>query len=264
MTVMDDAEREAKLKATFPILETWQQRASTALRPEPGSDLEGDDQDWPPAPVSQIAQVGLQVATDHLRAIRVHIDRRRLFGFAQPTLCRSALLGAAQAVWVLAPEDRPERLKRARTVVAYAQRKHLQYLRGLESTASKLRENTSIVAAHVETRVKELDQKRDEAGERSELNNTEMIREAVRAAFGDMYAAEAVLVWQSGSGAAHGFVWPLLGTAATVQSSAANEAGIAEFQTGGSLSGMSNAYFAAFHLAGHGWKLLLRRGGTAS
>lgn len=261
MTRMDDVEREAKLRATFPMLDDWLRRCSTAFRPEPGSELEIDDRDWPPTPVSELARVGLVVATDHLRAVRVHIEQWQLFGFAQPTLCRSALLGAAQAVWVLAPDDRAARLKRARTVVAYAQTKHLQYLRGLQSTATRLRENTDIVAAHVATRVKELDEMRDAAGERLQLNDTDMIREAVRATFDDAHADQAVLVWQSGSGAAHGLVWPLLGTAATTQSSAADEQGIAEFQTGGSLSGISNAYFAAFHLADRGWALLRQRGG---
>lgn len=242
------------------MLDDWQQRGSTAFRPEQGSELEVDDCDWPSIPISEIAHLGLQVATDHLMAVRVHIEARRLFAFSHLTLCRSALLGATQAVWVLAPDDRRERLKRSRTVAAYAQRKHLQYLRGLQSIAPQPDQNTDTVAALVDNRVNQLHQKRQAAGERSELNNTDMIQQAVTAVFDAAHAAEAVVVWQSGSGAAHGFVWPMLGTADTVQSSAADQDGIAEFQVGGSLSRMSNAYFAAFHTADRGWKLLRRRG----
>lgn len=257
---MDDAEREQKLRETFPKLDEWQQWGSTAFRPEQGSKLEKDDQDWPSIPVSQIAQIGLQVAADHLLAVRVHIEARRLFAFSHLTLCRSALLGAAQAVWVLAPHDPALRLKRARTVAAYAQWKHLQYLRGLQGIARQPDQNTDTIAALVDSRVEELDQKRDAAGEVMKLNNTDMIREAVDAVFDAALAAEAVVVWQSSSGAAHGFVWPMLGTVDTVQSSPADQAGIAEFQVGGSLSRMSNAYFAAFHMADRGWKLLRELG----
>jgi hypothetical protein len=257
---MDDAEREKKLRETFPILGDWQRWGSPAFRPEQGSELETDDQDWPQIPVSEIAHVGLQVAADHLLAVRVHIEAHRLFAFSHLTLCRSALLGAAQAVWVLAPDDRALRLKRARTVAAYGQWKHLQYLRGLQGIAQQPDQNTDTVAAVVDSRVEELDQKRNAAGEVLKLNNTDMIREAVGAVFDAAHAAEAVVVWQSGSGAAHGFVWPMLGTVDTMQSSPADHAGIAEFQVGGSLSRMSNGYFAAFYMADRGWKLLRQRG----
>lgn len=257
---MDDAEIELKLRETFPILDDWQQWGSTAFRPSQGSELTVDDRDWPSIPVSEIAHLGLQVAADHLMAVRAHIEARQLFAFSHLTLCRSALLGAAQAVWVLVPDDRRERLKRSRTVAAYAQKKHLQYLQGLQGIASQPHGNTDTVAAVVDSRVNQLDQKRDAAGERLELNNTDMIRQAVDAVFDAAHAAEAVVVWQSGSGAAHGFVWPMLGTADTVQSSSADQSGIAEFQVRGSLSRMSNAYFAAFHTADRGWKLLRRRG----
>ena len=61
-------------------------------------------------PVSQVAWAGLAAASDHLQAIRVHLDPPRgtalnLFPFAQFTLSRSALIGACQAVWVLAPRS---------------------------------------------------------------------------------------------------------------------------------------------------------------
>jgi hypothetical protein len=50
MTGVDDAETETMLRATFPILDDWEQRCSTAFRPEQGSELEVDDRDWPQIP----------------------------------------------------------------------------------------------------------------------------------------------------------------------------------------------------------------------
>ena len=68
---------------------------------------------------SQLAWNGLAGAADHLSAIRRHVEARQLFPFSHLTLCRSALIGAAQAVWVLSPDDSQTRIKRARVVAVY-------------------------------------------------------------------------------------------------------------------------------------------------
>lgn len=211
-------------------------------------------------PVSEIARHGLQAAADHLSAVRLHIEASRPFVFSDLTLCRSALLGAATAVWVLVPDEPAVRLTRSRTVALEEHRKHRQYLRDLRAIAPQ-HEDTATVAAIVQSYVSELEQKRAGAGEKSELDSTAVIREAVRAVLNADHAAEAVLAWRSSSGAAHGFMWQMMGTADTVQSSAADEKGFAEFIVGASLSRFSNCYLAAFITAQHGWKLLRQRGG---
>jgi hypothetical protein len=192
-------------------------------------------------------------------AVRVHIEARRLFAFSHLTLCRSALLGAATAVWVLVPDEPALRITRSRTVALDEHKKHRQYLRDLRAIAPQ-HEDTATAAAIVESYISELEQKRAAASERGELDNTAVIREGVGAVFDAAHAAEAVLAWRSGSGAAHGFMWEMLGTAGTVQSSVADQEGIAEFTVGAPLSRFSNAYLAAFLTTQHGWKLLRERG----
>lgn len=80
--------------------------------------------DWKPWPLSQLAFGGLAAARDHLQAIRVHIEAGQLFPLATDTLLRGALLGAAQTVWMLAPDDQPTRLDYARTAAAEMLRRH--------------------------------------------------------------------------------------------------------------------------------------------
>jgi hypothetical protein len=249
--------------ATFPVITEWQLRGLTAYRADPGSDLHVDDQDWPPMPVSQIAWLGLSVAADHLNAIRRHIEVKQLFPLSHLTLCRSALIGASQTAWVLAPDSRATRLARARTVAIYLYGKHLQYLHGLRDLKDTPHQNTNLVIEHVEQRHAELEAKRTAEGQKAVLIATDMIETAASEVLGrKILTKEAVLAWQAGSGAAHGLHWPLFGTHGMQQSAATGEDGLAEFQLGGTLSVIANPYVVAYTIAKRGWDLLHRRGST--
>lgn len=85
--------------------------------------------------MSQLATGGLSAAFDHLDAVRWQIETRRLFVYAPLSLARSALLGAAQAGWLLADSDRSVRLRRSRVVVEYMYTEHERYLRLLRGIA---------------------------------------------------------------------------------------------------------------------------------
>lgn len=231
-------------------------------QPSPGTDLAEDDEDWPHFPPSTIAWTGICSATDHLDAIRRHIDTGFTFPIAHLTLCRSALVGAAQTVWVLGPEDRPTRLLRCRKVLAYSYKNQLQYLEGLQDSNPAAHLGTDLVAERTRMRKAQLTEKRNADDQHAKLDTTEMIREAAKAAFPKQpeLAAQAVLVWRNSSGAAHGLAWPLLGTSGTIQTKLAGDDGIGEFQAGGSLDRIVNGYMAAFHFADRGWQLLRQRG----
>ena len=231
-------------------------------KPDPDSDLALDDEDWPYFPPSTIAWIGLVSATDHLDAIRRHIDAHFTFPMAHLTMCRSALVGAAQTAWILAPDDRPTRLLRSRTVIAYGYKNHLQYLTGLQNLDTKPHLGTDFVAAHTKERKEQLTEKRKADNQHKDLDTTEMIRQAAEGVFPGQpeLAAQAILAWRSSSGAAHGLAWPLLGTSGTIQTRLSGDDGIGEFRAGGSLERIGNVYMAAFHLADRGWKLLRRRG----
>jgi len=249
-----------QLRRTFPTLDEWGVALASAFRPEGGSALSADDTDWVPVPVSQVAVMGLGSARDHLHAVRVLIEARQLFPFAQSTLIRGAVIGAAQAVWVLAPDDRKVRLERARLLADHMYVEHRKYLDVLRRIAPRPHMNTELVAEHVRKRQGELRSLRVQDGQRASLNTTEMVNAAALSAFGDpAMTAEAESIWRLTSGSAHGFAWCLLGQRDTEQTGDVDGRGIGEFAAAGGIDRIANGYLCGFHLARHGWELLDRR-----
>jgi hypothetical protein len=249
-----------RLCATFPTLDEWGVTLATSFVPAEGSALAVDDRDWVPVPVSQVAVMGLGSARDHLHAVRVLIEARQLFPFAQSTLIRGAVIGAAQAVWVLEPDGRELRLERARLLAAHMYAEHGKYLDLLRRLAPEPHEGTEAVFEHVQQRQAELRELRVQADQHAALNTTEMVKTAALAAFGaQMLADETESIWRITSGAAHGFAWSLLGQSDTQPAREADARGIAEFAAAGGIDRIANGYLCGFHLARHGWELLRRR-----
>lgn len=256
---MNPVTAEQRIRSTFPTLDSWRTRTANAFHPQPGSPLALDDEDWKPWRLSQLAFGGLGAAYDHLQAIRAHIDAHRLFPLATDTLLRGALLGAAQAVWMLAPEDQHERLDFARTAAAEMHRRHREWLSDLRRVSPEPHQGTELVFEHVVEREKELAAKRAAAGQARKFDSTNIIERAAAATFGPSTVTEARTVWRSLSGAAHGLVWPMLGRTGTEQTTSPDGEGLAEFQAGGSLEANLNAYMLAYHLSTKGWQLLDQR-----
>lgn len=249
-----------QIEGTFGDLELWDARTAAGFVPEPGSPLALDDEDWKPWRLSQLAFGGLAASHDHLEAIRVHIEARRLFPLATDTLLRGALLGAAQAVWLLAPDDHVTRLDFSRCAAAEMHRRQREWLSDLRKIPAEPHEGTDKVYAHVLERERELQAKRAAAGQTRKFDNTNIIERAAAAAFDPATVTEARTVWRALSGAAHGLSWPMLGRVGTEQTSAADGEGMADFQAGGSLDAILNGYFLAYRLALKGWDLLDLRG----
>jgi hypothetical protein len=257
-----EQQAQAAIESTFDTLTHWFERLGAPYIPQPGCTLETDDEDWPFMPVSQVAWVGLAGAADHLDAIRHQIVSRRLFSFAQLTLCRSALVGASQAVWVLAPDDPLVRVRRARTVAAYVYEHRLKYLFELRGLYPEPDEGIEFQVSKDEQRREQLQVKRTADGQtkKDKLFTGAMIEDAVSEAFSrDSLTKNAILSWQSGSGAAHGQVWPNFNTSAMKLSGPSGNT-LTSFAVGGKLSTFSNHYCAAFETAKRGWELLERRG----
>lgn len=252
------------VRATFPDLDGWHETLSKPYVPQVGSELARDDTDWPPVRLSQVAIMGLGSARDHLHAVRVLIEARELFPFAQSTLIRAALVGAAQAVWVLAPGDSVERLSRGRCIAVHMYAEHGKYVDLLRGLAPEPHEPTETVAAVIRQRRSELADLRDGDGQRAVLNTTAMVEEAALAAFGaEALAKEVLSIWRLTSGATHGFGWSLLGQAGTGQMGPPDSDGLAAFGAGGDIRRIATNYLAAYHLARHGWKLLQERSSAA-
>ncbi|GAA5036845.1 hypothetical protein [Actinopolymorpha pittospori] len=247
------------IRSTYPDLERWSQRAETAFHAAPGSKLAADDEDWKVLPTSQLVFGALSAAGDHLKAIRAHLDARTLFPFAQRTLIRTATLSAAQAVWVLAPDDATKRLQRSRIVRAEIYEQHLKYLNDLAVLAAGNDPNTTSLVDHIRRRRDEHEALRATTGDAGRFNATGIVQQAAAAALGSQAEVEARSEWRAGSGAAHGLLWVAFNRPGTQQSGPAADGGLADFAVAGSLSDIVNGYLLAWHLTGRGWRLLDQR-----
>lgn len=132
---MDPAELLDMIRETFPTLDRWGRRLADGYVPASGSDLAVDDEDWTPSRASQMALMGLGSARDHLHAVRVLIEARQLFPYAQLSLIRGALIGSSQAVWLLSPTDSSTRVERARLIAKESYAMHGKFLAVLRKLA---------------------------------------------------------------------------------------------------------------------------------
>lgn len=242
-----------KIRSTYATLDEWGTALQTPFIPEAASELEVDDREFRPMPLSQVAWMGLGSNRDHLQAIRVQIEVGELFPFAQLSLVRSALIGAAQAVWILAPDESSVRLTRSRCVIAHMYAQHSKYLDRLRGIAPEPHAPTELVAEHVRQRHAEIVAQRTKVGERADLNTTNMIETAAWSAFGSQALVDEVdTIWRLASGATHGFAWTLPGRPGTGQMGPPDADGIAAFAAGGAIERFGNGYLAAFTLGRKG------------
>lgn len=250
------ADALSKIESTYGVLDVWKSRVASPIVPAEGSELAVDDTDRISWPVSQLAAAGLASATDHLDAIRVHVEARRLFPLATETLLRGALLGASQAVWILAPDDRLTRQRNARTLAAEVLKNHRLFLSDLRTLPAQPHEGTDRGWHHTRKREAELAKQRDALAERASFEATRVIQDAAAVTYSPSAQNEARTIWRSLSGAAHGFMWQTLGRPSTAQLGPADAAGIAAFQASGDLDDVLPGYALAFAIARKGWELV--------
>ena len=114
-----EAQRAAltQMLDTSDDLDRWRLRAHRVEEPERGSDLALDDEIFSRMAISQLARLCLLPAGEHLRLALDAIKAGQLYPSSHFTVLRGALVGASQAVWILAPEDRAVRRERGLTIV---------------------------------------------------------------------------------------------------------------------------------------------------
>jgi len=187
---------------------------------EPGSALAGDDAQSRSLPVSTLAWMGISTGIDHLALfadlfVANEATPRPLAPF---TVTRAALLGASQAVWLLCPTSRGERVRRASLVAEDERHQHRVFandyardpfvrssfapesLADLERVCARLRADEAAIRAKL--------------GKGPRLSSTTMMREAAEHLARDGTEAEWLRLalaheWRLSSAAAHARMWPL-------------------------------------------------------
>jgi|GEM_PF-1326945 hypothetical protein len=264
---IDEAEAERRIRETFDQVEVWHR--APLFTPLLGAQLRADDDEWPHLALSQLAKAGLDVAAEHLFTIRTLVEAGQVLPIAFRSILRTALVGSTQAVWLLESDDLEERTRRHRVLVNEMYRRHGAYLKALlksdDHSDVVAHENTIKLHTHITKRHSQIGTLRTFADETETWEDTRAIEQAARAAFikdpnVDQLVLEARLEWMAGSGAAHGLVWPLFGTAGTRVLGPADKQGRAVIEAGGSYARVLNAYLLAYWMTAAGWKLLRRRG----
>lgn len=186
----------------------WQ-KATSQPSPvvEPGSSLSGDDAKVPTLQVSSAAYQCFTHAVDHLHAVQALLfEAKVIHTYAPYSLLRAAVEAAGEAIWLLEPSSRQERIRRClkRAYENVSKGKEFMELSGLQpsgrSHAERVREIRDLATQHG------LDPN-DVCGRWSTQRQLKYVDEVV----GDDDEALAQNLWQICSGFAHGREWATLG-----------------------------------------------------
>ncbi|QDO89989.1 hypothetical protein FNH13_18055 [Ornithinimicrobium ciconiae] len=246
------------MRATYEDLQRWKVRAADTEPPLRGSKMYIDDAVFPRHPISEVARTSLMLSGEHLRLARDAFEAGQLYPSAHFTVLRGALVGAAQGVWVLSPEDREERRERGLTVLTEMHTQMSKHYKRLEKLSLSETERQELRAQQswLATRVEEVAAVRSG---KAALNLTDtVIPEALDHVFPDAARRESGrTLWTLMSGDAHVLGWS---TATRGQMGLTNRAsGLAEGSVRGSFADIAQPFMAAHRLLRAGWSLFDRR-----
>ncbi|WP_344811543.1 hypothetical protein [Microlunatus aurantiacus] len=150
-------------------------------------------------------------ATDHLKMARAAIEARKVFPSAHATVLRGALVGSAQAYWLLAESKRGERQQRSLLVLEefYKRRlqydKHLPFIGAPADALAELDEQSE----HMQSRLKGV--RLLKADPKRSLIQTEYIEWSLDKIFFNRSDArnDGRLLWRLMSGDAHALGWTI-------------------------------------------------------
>jgi hypothetical protein len=202
---MSEEEAYARLSRLFEVVAAWGDQNESPVEVQDGSRMAADDVLADPYHLSHAIAVSIGVARDHLQALRALVVDAGVLHMATPfTLGRAALESAAQALWLLEPDDQRERvMRRFQMAVRDAKERH---------AATDL-----LGIARPETLQRRLDRLAD-LGEAAGVTRHDVLRRApgwakmVHAAgpTAGVTGEQLESLWNIASGYAHGQSWSLL------------------------------------------------------
>jgi hypothetical protein len=256
---LTDAERTAltQMLDTAPDLDRWRLRAQRVEEPERGSDLAIDDQIFPHMAISQLARMSLVLAGEHLRLALDAINAKQLYPSSHFTVLRGGLVGAAQAVWMLAPEERAQRRERGLTVLTEMYAQLGKYYGFLASTALDATERAALDSQRSWLNERQTHVAAIRTG-RASLNLTDVVGVAADHAFANASNRDAARrLWREMSADAHVLGWSLFQRSSFGPPD--RRSGIGEGHAPGSPRHVAEPFLASYRLLKCGWSLFDRR-----
>lgn len=200
MSIMGITEKQraalTQILDTAADLDRWRLRAHRVEEPERGSELAVDDEIFQRMAISQFTRLSLMAAGEHLRLALDGIQAKQLYPSSHFTVLRGALVGASQAVLILAPEDRDVRRERGLTVLTEMYAQMDKYYSFLDSTQLNNVDRASLKDQQVW-----LSERRDDVASirstKATLNVTDVIGLAADHVFADTTSRDAVRrIWR--------------------------------------------------------------------
>ncbi len=184
--------------------------------PEPGSELASDDLFWPHHPTSQVAWMAMVAASDHLDALvlMMEVVEQRRFLTAPFSLARGALVGAAQALWILGEDDPVARQQRALSIAIEGMTQRIGYQAEQLKVCGEGQRKLSQRQID-ELLVPMLRQAQAKSRRGYGFTDTEVIKQASRRRFDGEEEVEAAVVtanlhWRRMGGDAHALGWQVM------------------------------------------------------
>ncbi|MEU7677173.1 hypothetical protein AB0C42_20460 [Micromonospora taraxaci] len=217
-------------------------------RPRERSQMRRDDKETHPYQLSQAAWHSLSHAVDHLHCLRTLLkDARMMHMYAPYTLARAALENGSAAVWLLAEDDRAERILRRLRFAALDIRggeamKKLVGATGPRSETERLNDIRSIA-------------KRRGVSEVAAVK-APSYAEIVKTAGDTMASGQKVfqICWRMCSAIAHGDFWATLNVVNRTELPGA-PAGFAHMKITANVQSLFFVVFFAVEMTAAGWRL---------
>jgi hypothetical protein len=245
------------IRSTYSDLDSWQERAGRMPeQPACGSRLAVDDSVFSWHPISEAARLSLITSGEHLRLARTALEARQVYPSAHFTVLRGALVGASQAVWILAAEDAAERQERGLTLIdeMYQQ---LQKYYGEMSTTNLSDGERLDLQSQIRWCKERLQQVAAVRRSSKKLIQTDIIKWALYHRFPDDQRRDAGrLLWRQMSADAHVLGWSMFQRGNVLTSDRHSALGLGESSR--DLSQLAEPFVAIHCLLKEGWSLFER------
>ncbi len=243
-----------------PELDRWRVRVQRLEQPVRGSELAADDRVFPYHRISEVVRASLAISGENLRMAADAIHRGNLYPSAHFTALRSALVGACQAVWILAPDAETTRRDRGLCVIDESYRRSAQFHEATRALTPNL--TASDVAALDDQLTWIAGRRQQVAGARTAQVSLNLTRDVIPSAAEVVYSdperrAVLPLLWMQMSGDAHVLGWSMF--IRSDHGPTDRLAGLAELTAGGDPGAVAQPFVASHEILRQGWNLFDRR-----
>jgi hypothetical protein len=201
-----DSDVRHHVERIWPEVVKWNHRLTQNYVPEPGSSLAADDQKVPGMSVSHMAWISLATGSQHLMCTMRYLSEFGPVVMSLQSMLRTAIWGGAQAVWLLAPGDGDERVKRTKPVHYYSQLNYRKWLNTFDPAHPSTKDPQTLQRAKAV-----VSEQLDVIGKESKIDQTDIVKKVAALVYPERSDAiiESEQAWRTLGAIAHALPWEL-------------------------------------------------------